>query len=586
MKYRKLYLLLILAIIYNCSPKFYKPGKSSISDHVFFLASGSLEGRKSGEKGDSMAAEYIRQQFVNNGLQLLYEKGFQPFSLVTSVNMGPANHLSFNGMQFVPGVDFQPYSFSSNGFFEGGIAFAGYGLEIDTDSLKWNDYAGMDVSGKWVLVLNGDPESDKSESFFGPHSDERSKVLTAVDHRASGILLVGGPKYREEDKLSALFYDKNSSTYPVPIFQVTRNTADKILKGSETTVAELEAKAASHKTTGFYLKGSLKGRADVIQKVAETRNVAALLPGNDPVLKNEYIVLGAHYDHLGWGGPGSGSRVNDTVAIHHGADDNASGVAAILEISRMASMKKENRRSLIFVAFGAEEMGLLGSGNFMDHSPVDPARMVAMFNFDMVGRLDSTNSLAVGGTKTSLETEEILKRLNPGFNLAFSEEGFGPSDHASFYARSIPVFFFSTGAHLDYHTPGDVAGKINPEGIKGVADYAFQVVEEVSNRNLPLTFRESGSKMKRSRGQLKVTLGIMPDFAGMEKKGLRIDAITKGKPADMAGLLKGDILTAIDGKPVANIYDYMNRLKNLMPGQTISVDLIRDGKKIVKIVGL
>jgi Zn-dependent M28 family amino/carboxypeptidase len=316
--------------------------------------------------------------------------------------------------------------------------------------------------------------------------------------------------------------------------------------------------------------------------------VAAILPGRDPVLKNEYVVVGAHYDHLGKGGPGSGTRALDTVAIHYGADDNASGVAAMLDVAARAKSEKKNRRSIVFVAFGAEEMGLIGSKQFTGAPPVDLSKATAMFNFDMVGRLDTASrALSIGGTQTSAESEEMLTRLNTGFRLAFSGEGIGPSDHAPFYLRNIPVFFFSTGAHPDYHTPGDVAQKINFSGIQQITDYSWSMVREIANRENRLTFKEAGSKIQRSRGgRFKVTLGVMPDYAGLEKNGMRVDAVTPGKPAEKAGMQKGDIVTAIDGKSVGNIYDYMNRLKTLTEGQTISVDVLRNGKSVVLIVQL
>ena len=211
-----------------------------------------------------------------------------------------------------------------------------------------------------------------------------------------------------------------------------------------------------------------------------------------------------------------------------------------------------------------------------------------MFNFDMVGRLDTTtNALSIGGTKTAKETENILNEFNPGFELAFSEEGVGPSDHASFYLQNIPVFFISTGAHSDYHTPNDDAEFINFNGLQQVANYGYDLIKEVANRDSSLTFQEAGPKYQRSRGgRFKVTLGIMPDYAGMEKRGMRVDAVTKGKPADKGGMKKGDIITAIEGKKVGNIYDYMNRLQTLEAGQTISVDVIRDEKQTVLIIQL
>jgi predicted metalloprotease with PDZ domain len=206
----------------------------------------------------------------------------------------------------------------------------------------------------------------------------------------------------------------------------------------------------------------------------------------------------------------------------------------------------------------------------------------------MVGRLDnSTNTLSIGGSQTSKESEKLMTDLNTGFELAFSPEGVGPSDHASFYLQNIPVFFVSTGAHPDYHTPSDDAESINYEGTKKVAEFAVLLIENVANRETDLTFQEAGPKFQRSRGgKYKVTLGVMPDFAGVEKRGLRIDSVTKGKPADKAGMKKGDIITAIEGKKVGGIHDYMSRLQTMEAGQQISVDIIRDEKPTVLIVQL
>jgi len=566
-----------------------KGNDNLIRKDVHYLASERLGGRKPGEKGDLLAAKYIRDQFRKAGLRLMAGKGFQSFELVASVELGPNNRLTIAGVACEPGKDFQPYSFSGVSSLTANVVFAGYGFDIQTDSVRWDDYKNLDVEGKWVMILKGDPEIDKSESKYAPYSEERSKVLTAMDHKAGGVLLVGGPVYTQNDQLQGLFYDKNSSAYPIPVMQVTRKTADQILKNADKTVAWLEEHL--NKTgapLSFTLETTLSGSADIIPHKVQSHNVVAILPGNDPILGKEYVIMGAHYDHLGKGGPGSGSRMADTLAIHYGADDNASGVAAVIDLARHFSTAKNNRRSLVFVAFGAEEMGLIGSKSFVDNPPLDLKKVTAMFNFDMVGRLDPGNkSLSIGGTLTSVESEEILKRLNSGLNTTFSGEGVGPSDHASFYLQNIPVFFLSTSAHPDYHTPGDTPDKINYEGIAEINDYAGRVIAEIANRNDMLTFREEGSKVMRSRGgRFKVTLGIIPDYAGMEKSGMKIDGVSKGKPAEKAGLQKGDIITAINGKPVGNIYDYMNRLKTFEEGQTISVDLIRNGQHMVLIVQL
>lgn len=588
MKYFALVVIILVAAA--CGPKF-NPDitVSEIQDDIGYLASDSLKGRKSGEAGDKLAAEYVRSKFETAGLDLLYEDGFQYFNLVADAELAEGNTFQVGEHSYSPEVDFQPYAFSANATVKAGVVFCGYGLEVDQDTLNWNDFSGADVSGKWILALQGDPELDNMNSPYLQYSTERAKGLSASDKNAAGLILVAGPEFNDKDELSSLFFDKNSSRFSIPVLQVTRKVANDILKGTGETVSSLEAKM-SEKNTGMNVATEATVNATINVKLKEktTENVVAMLPGTDEKLKNEYVVVGAHMDHLGMGGPGSGSRAVDTIAVNNGADDNASGVSAVIQLAEKMAAEKSNKRSIIFTAFGAEEMGLVGSKAFTNDPAVDLDSVVAMINFDMIGRLDtSTNAISIGGTKTAKETEQILTDLNPGFELAFSGEGIGPSDHASFYLQDIPVFFFSTGAHPDYHTPRDDAELIDYEGAQKVMEYGAAVLEEVANRDEKLTFQEAGSKFQRSRGgRFKVTFGIMPDYAGLEKRGMRIDGVTKDKPAYKAGMKKGDIITAIEGKPVKNIYDYMARLQTLEAGTRVSVDIIRGDKETVLIVEL
>ena len=586
--------LLVFVFMIIISPAFaqnYNPEITvkELKNDIGYLASDELKGRKSGEPGDLMAADFIRKKFENAGLKLMYDNGFQYFNLVASAELGQGNKLSVNLTQFEVEKSFLPYAFSANKTVTAEVVFAGYGLEVDRDTLQWNDYKNVDVSGKWVLVLQGDPDLENPQSPYIEFSSERSKALFATDKNAAGLILVAGKKFSETDQLTSLIFDKNSSRYDIPVIQVTREVADLILANRKTTIEKLENEIDSlNQSVNLRLNSTVTVTVNVNQKETKTQNVVAVLPGTDRNLNEEYVVVGAHYDHLGMGGSGSGSRSVDTIAVHNGADDNASGVPAVIQLAEKLASEKKNKRSIIFVAFGAEEMGLVGSKAFTNKPPVETENMVAMFNFDMVGRLDSTsNGLSIGGTQTSKETEELLNDLNTGFELAFSPEGVGPSDHASFYLQNIPVFFISTGAHSDYHTPFDDAELINYEGAKKVADYSYLVISEVANRETALTFQEAGPKFQRSRGgRLKVTFGVMPDFAGLEKRGLRIDAVTPGKPADKAGMKKGDIITAIEGKKVGGIHDYMSRLQTMEVGQQVSVDIIRDEKETVLIVQL
>ncbi len=587
---RQIFLILFIAVLAACSQKFNPEiTVQELKESVGYLASDSLKGRKPGEPGDLLAATFIRQKFENAGLELLFDNGFQKFNLVTSAQLGEGNTLNVNDSSFEVEKDFLPYSFSANSEVSAKAVFAGFGLEVDRDTLQWDDFKGVDVAGKWLIALQGDPDIDNPESPFVEFSSERSKALLASDKNAAGLILVAGVKFSEKDELSSLFFDKNSSRYSIPVIQVTRQTVDQMLSGIGETIEGLETKMmAESKSINLAIDAEVSAKVNVTQNETESQNVVALLPGIDPVLKDEYVVVGAHFDHLGMGGPGSGSRELNELAIHNGADDNASGVATIIELAEKFAGEKNNKRSLLFVGFGAEEMGLVGSKAFVNHAPVETDKMVAMFNFDMVGRLDTaSNALSIGGTKTALESEDILNRFNTGFDLALSPEGIGPSDHASFYLQNIPVFFVSTGAHPDYHTPNDDAHLINYEGMKKVADYSYALISEVSNRYSSLSFQESGPKFQRSRGgRYKITFGIMPDFAGLEKRGLRIDAVTKGKPADIGGMKKGDIITAIEGKKVGGIHDYMSRLQSFESGDRVSVDIIRDGKESVLIIQL
>ncbi len=587
----RLIVFLFIIIVFPAAAQKFDPEITvkELKQDVGYLASEELKGRKSGEPGDLLAAEYIRAKFKNAGLELMFDKGFQKFSLVTSAEIGEGNKLTVNDNLFEVEKNFQPYAFSANTSVKAGVVFAGYGLIVDRDSLKWDDYKGVDVAGKWVLALQGDPDMENPQSPFIEFSSERSKAMFASEKNAAGLILVAGTKFSETDKLSSLIFDKNSARYSIPVIQVTREVANKILGGSEITIEKLEAAIDSlNKSLNVKVNASVSVTVNVTQRETESQNVVAFLPGTDKNLKNKYVVIGAHFDHLGMGGPGSGSRSADTIAVHNGADDNASGIATVIQLAEKFAAEKKNKRSIIFAAFGAEEMGLIGSNAFTAKPPVETEKMGAMFNFDMVGRLDpDAKVLSIGGTQTSKETETILKKLNIGFELAFSPEGVGPSDHTAFYLQNIPVFFISTGAHPDYHTPLDDAELINYEGAKKVADYSYLLIEEVANRENDLTFQEAGPKFQRSRGgRFKVTFGIMPDFAGVEKRGMQIDAVTKGKPADKAGMKKGDIITAIDGKKVGGVYDYMGRLQTMEIGQMISVDVIRDDKETVLIVQL
>ena len=562
-----------------------------LKQHIIFLASDSLKGRKPGTDGGRIAAEYVAKEISNIGLSPIENNSFQYFDVVTSISAGENNTFRFKDFNGEVEMDFTPLSFSENGDVTAPVIFAGYGFDVKTDSILWNDYSGLDVTGKWVMVLRGDPE-DNPHGIFSEHSSLRKKTLVARDHGAAGILFLSGPEFDETDELIPLVYDQSQSGSAIYAIHIKRSVADRIIKESGYTISQLEQRLISdRKPVSFIVQEEITASTDLVKQTVTTQNVAGILYGSDPRLKEEIIVIGAHYDHLGFGGAHSGSRRPDTLVIHNGADDNASGVAAILEIiEKLKAEQTKLKRSILFLSFGAEEMGLLGSKYFVNNPLVDLEKIKLMFNLDMVGRLDSTTkAITVGGTGTAVGLSDLVQRLAEGedLNVKLSSEGYGPSDHTSFYVENIPVLFFFTGVHEDYHTPEDDVEKINLSGEKLVAEFVHDLIIEAANVPESLVYQEAGPKEQPSgRRRFKVTLGIMPDYASEGGEGLRVDGVLNNKPAKRSGMEKGDVIVAMDGKPVKNIYDYMYRLEECKPGQRVNVDVLRNGKKITLVVEL
>ncbi|MDR1724826.1 MAG: M20/M25/M40 family metallo-hydrolase [Bacteroidales bacterium] len=310
----------------------------------------------------------------------------------------------------------------------------------------------------------------------------------------------------------------------------------------------------------------------------QTANIYGIIRGNDHKLKDEYVVIGAHFDHLGKNN--TYSMRNDSTNIHYGADDNASGVAMMLEMAGRLS-KGNYGRSLIFVAFAAEEEGLNGSKFFVENMPVNKDNVVAMFNFDMVGKFRN-NTINAGGIGTSLESEAIVRNVAKEYNLnvKLSSSGIGASDHSSFYASNIPVFFIHTDADTTYHTPSDKPQYINYSGMDTIADFSFALIENVLLRENRLTFQRSIDPQNTNPSRMKVSLGIMPDHSGTAN-GVKVDVVSKNRAADRAGIKQGDIIIEINNKKVGDLYEYMEAFSNVEQGETIDVKLIREGKEIV-----
>jgi hypothetical protein len=318
-----------------------------------------------------------------------------------------------------------------------------------------------------------------------------------------------------------------------------------------------------------------------------THNIIAVLPGKDKQLRNEYIVIGSHYDHLGMGGKDSGSRRPDTLGVHPGADDNASGDAVVLELAKYFK-KARSPRSIIFAFFGAEEQGLIGSKQFLEwlkkddsrriNLPADKKGIVAMVNLDMVGRMRD-HAMSVSGTGTSSEFKTMAEKAaeQTNLNISCTPDGYGPSDHASFVAQDIPVLFLTTGGHMEYHTPDDVPSTLNYDGMQQTLDFSKELITRLASMPTTPDYISVPSSNTMKHAKFKVTLGLMPDVMGVSRiPGLRADIVVAGKPAHTAGIRSGDIIQEIDGKPVKNMDDYMQRLSELEPDTTIPVKVLRN----------
>jgi len=582
--------LIFTASIISCQPRFEKEITTlEIEDHIAYLASDELKGRYPGTPEDLIMGKYIASEFKNAGLILFDKTGIQHFGIATDIEAGPGNSVTFGGTVLEFESDYTPFSFSASVSAKSEVVFAGYGFQIDQDEIKWNDYSKVDVKDKWVLIFRGIPGEQDGSSPYVNYSEDRGKALLASDLGASGVIFVSGSSFDAKDQLTELKGKQHPLS--IPVVQITRSSANHLLLASGADSLAIYESEISTNLQSLSFQTGLEAdiTVDLRPKEVESANVIATLKGSDPSLRNEYVVIGAHHDHLGMGGEGTSSRAPDTVAVHYGADDNASGVAGVMEISEyMVSLSPS--RSMLFTTFGAEEMGLVGSKYLTENAPVDLSMVQVMINLDMVGRLNEERQLQIGGVGTSPGFKELLDSLNTkyGFNLKYANEGYGPSDHAAFYAKDVPVLFISTGAHSDYHTPQDQLSAINLEGTREVFSYVAEITEALANKKERIAFVEAGPKVRgSSRGRRGgVTLGLMPDVTYDGSDGMPVMFVTEGKPAAIGGIQKDDIIISIEGKSVGNVYDYMSRMGQLKEGMDIVVTVKRDEDNLDLVIRL
>jgi aminopeptidase YwaD len=569
------------------------------------LANDDFGGRGLGTDGLRKSSDYLSRVFSQLPLRRVHSGGIMPsyrqrFPAVTGIATGPNNRLSWNQDAFEGGgrasmqSEFMPLGFSSSAEFEGDLVFVGFG--IVAEPLNYDDYAGLDTQGKVVLAMRYEPgESDPESPFDGKRpsrfSDLRYKALKAREAGAAALILVSPPGDDgdpEDDPLPRLVRRGPLSNAGIPVLQITRKLARTWLDlaGQDLSAlrASIEADYRPHSTELPNLRVS--GNVDLSTEHTDIDNILGIVPGRGALAK-EAVLIGAHFDHLGRGGPSSLARERD--AIHNGADDNASGVAAMIcgvagTIKRLAEDPSPHR-SLIVAGFNGEEVGLLGSSWYV-RNPVFPIdKTVAMVNLDMVGRLRDRKLHAMGAD-SSPDWKPVLEPLavQHDLDLLAGGDGYGPSDQMSFYGAGIPVVHFFTGSHSEYHTPEDDIESLNIAGGSQISQFVNDVLTNLVYRPTPPIYQasSSGPMMAGDSRGFGAYLGSIPDYAEMmnSEGGVLLSGVRHGGPADIAGILRGDRIVEMDGTEIRNLYDMTFVLRDHRPGQIIEIKLIREGQPL------
>jgi len=551
------------------SPAVLTTGFSSPMAHIRYLADDALMGREVGSQGAWCAAEYIAAHFSDLDLVPIGpgDTYFQPFPVRAGTLLGSENHLSSGGATYPLEEAWIPFGFSESGALEAPLVYGGHG--ISRPGQEDDRYAHIDLDGKIVVVEVGDPASESGRSL---QADPHFKATVAAGRGALGIMVL----FPEGHPLPEIDTEQRPSTR-IPAVAVTGPAA----------IALRQAAQAG---------GTATLTTSVEPRMAEARNVVALLPGTDPSLRDELLVIGAHFDHLGVGGDGS-LAPDDFGAVHNGADDNASGTAAVMEIaSRFVRSGNRPARSVLFIAFTGEEKGLWGSGQYAANPLLPLEKTVAMFNLDMVGRMDG-DRLTVFGTGTAEEWSELLNEVNTELaepmDLGFNPEGYGASDHSSFYGKQIPVLFFNTSTHVDYHRPSDDWELINEPGLLRVTSLVETMAQRVAGLGdaqlAQVTYQQApedphaggmpvSDDQPRSAGY-GAYLGTIPDMSPIDF-GVRLTGVREGSPAHEAGIQAGDVIVELEGKEVSDLYAYTYALRAHRPGDEVEIIVMRDGERV------
>jgi Tol biopolymer transport system component len=578
------------------------PKTNDIHAIVSYLASDELEGRLAGSRGAELAAEYIAGQMKRIGLQPVGTNAdfFQSYQFNSGARvMTNANHLILSRaggtLDFEVEKDFRPLAFTANAQVEGPIVFAGYGLSLPGKGAEaYDSYSGVDVSNKLVLVLRYVPEQvePKRRAELNRYAGLRYKAMLAREHGAKGVLFVTGPTSPNAGELVGLSSDSTIAGSDIAVASVSSNVVSALFADSGKELRDLQSALDTenpHAETGTGLTNVLVRLATDIEHIRKPdRNVLGLLPSGVPAAAGtepEFLMLGAHYDHLGHGETGAMNRKGEEGLVHPGADDNASGVATVLELAAALANERRNHpeafpRGIIFATWSGEEIGLIGSTWFADHPLLPLSNVVAYLNFDMVGRLHE-NKLTLQGVGSSPAWPKLIEKRNvaAGFDLTLQDDPYLPTDTTALYPKGVPVLAFFTGGHDDYHRPTDKPDTLSYEGIRRIAQFARGVTADLEQSPrlgyAQVASRDSGG----GRETLRAYLGTIPDYAS-EVQGVKLSGVRAGGPADKAGLKGGDVIVEFGGSRIANIYDYTYALDAVKIGQPVTVVVLRNGERV------
>jgi hypothetical protein len=562
------------------------------------LASPEMEGRGAGTKGIERAANLIERRYRALGLQPAGSKSyFQPFTVITGAKLKDGNHLDVDDgktkHELKLSQDFVPFSFSASGEVAGPVVFAGYGATAP--EFGYDDYAHLDVKDKIVVILRYEPAGFAAKSGnagLTQHSQLITKAINARNHGAKAVILVNGKTPQNEEDVLTKFGSVNGpENAGIVIVQAKNDAVGSWFAGSGKSLAEIQNQINATSTPdSFAFPETLRIAigANIEKTRATVNNVLAYLPGKT----DEYIIIGAHYDHLGYGNVDS-LAPSQIGKIHPGADDNASGTAGVLELARLLAPRKgQLQRGILFADFAGEELGLLGSAEWVKEPtrPLDKA--VAMINMDMIGRIKD-EKVFIGGTGTGATFKELLdeEKGKFPFHVEYSASGYSASDHTSFVARKIPVLFFFSGLHSDYHKPSDTWDKVDAPDAARLLDFIDDValkIDSAPERVAFVTVKEDqpeGHAASGGGGGYGPYFGSIPDF-GQEENGVKFSDVRPGSPAAKAGFKAGDVLVQFGDKPIHNLYDFTDALRRSKVGDVVEVKVMRDGKPVAAPVTL